>query len=85
MPRKLHNHIHINSELVLSNPEHNSEVNYSFKSAVCHHGDSTSAGHYNTVVKHKTEFICCDDEKISEVDIDYTLSTAYLVIFDRTA
>ena len=84
VPRKLHNHIHINSELVLSNPEHNSEVNYSFKSAVCHHGDSTSAGHYNTVVKHKTDFIRCDDEKISEVDIDYTLSTAYLVIFDRT-
>ena len=80
--KKLHNNIHVSPELTLSN-QNNFEVNYQFKSAVCHHGDSTSAGHYNSVVRHNSEYICCDDKNISVVDSDYTISTAYLVIYDR--
>ena len=79
--KKLHNNIDVNEQLTIQTER--GSVMYKLKSMVCHQGDSTHSGHYTAVVKTGTGFVCCDDLHLYNVGKDYTLNTAYVIVYDK--
>lgn len=80
---KLHNAIYLNPVLSIKPAESVSNVNFNFKSAICHFGVSANVGHYKTIIKAKEELVCCNDSEISLESEDVLLQTAYIAVYDR--
>lgn len=62
------------------------QVKYQLKSFVCHHGSSTSGGHYISFVNRGGIWYRCDDSRVRKAfpyEVDDAKRTAYVLLFER--
>ena len=82
--KKLRTSIYVDEEISFQTICKKDET-YHLKSAVCHEGQSAICGHYVSVIHSGTQYIRCDDSRISFVNSDELLQTAYIVVYTKTS
>ena len=73
----------MNKNISLKTESSKSDINYDFKSAVCHYGESVNNGHYVAMVKTGNQYICCNDSLVESASSDQLLDTAYVLVYDK--